>query len=58
MIPYFHGILTVKYIYGIMCMIQGEIQGQKVNFKVKFLKKKYFRQIKIVASTSFCSDFE
>ena len=38
--PHFHGILTVKYIYGIMFVIQGDLQGQKDSLKVKFLKKK------------------
>ena len=38
MIPHFHGILTGKFIYGIMFVIQGNLQGQKVNLMVKFLK--------------------
>ena len=31
-IPNFHGISTGKSIYGIMFVIQGDSQGQKVNF--------------------------
>ena len=37
MIPHFHGILTGKFIYGFMFVIQGNLQGQKVNLMVKFL---------------------
>ena len=37
-IPNFHGISTGKFIYGIMFVIQGDFQGQKVNFKIKFVK--------------------
>ena len=32
-------ILTGKSIYGIMFVMQGDIQGEKVNLKVTFLKK-------------------
>ena len=35
-IPNFHGILTEKSIYGIMFVVQGGLQGQKVNFKSFF----------------------
>ena len=35
-IPNSHG--TEKSIYGIMVVIQGDLQGRKVNSKVKFLK--------------------
>ena len=34
-IPYFHVILTGKSISEIISIIQGHLQGQKVNFKVK-----------------------
>ena len=34
-IPHFHVILTKKSISEIILIIQGHIQGQKVNFKVK-----------------------
>ena len=34
-IPYFHEILTCKSFYGIMSVIQG----QRVNFELKFMKK-------------------
>ena len=37
-IPHFYRILTFKCFYGIMYVIQGDLQGQKVNFKLKFLK--------------------
>ena len=37
-IPNFHAISTAKSIYGIMCVIRGDLQGQMVNSKVKFLK--------------------
>ena len=34
-IPYFYVILTGQSIYEIVVFIQGDLQGQKVNFKVK-----------------------
>ena len=34
-IPNFHGISTEKSIYGIMFVMHGDLQDQKVNFKVK-----------------------
>ena len=34
-IPYFHVIWTGQSISCIICMTQGHLQGQKVNFKVK-----------------------
>ena len=37
-IPPFHGISTCKSFYGIMSVFQGDLRGQRVNFKVKFLK--------------------
>ena len=37
-IPHFHVILTGKSFYGIMSVIQGDLQGQRVNFKFKCLK--------------------
>ena len=45
-IPNFHGISTDKSIYGIMFVIQGDLQGQKVNSKVKFLKNIIFNKYK------------
>ena len=39
-IPNFYGMSTGKSIYGIMFVIHGDLQGQKVNFKVKFLSIK------------------
>ena len=38
-IPHFHGILTCKSFYGIMSVIQSDLQGQRDYFKVKFRKK-------------------
>ena len=37
-IPHLHVILTGKSFYVIMFVIQGDFQGQRVNFKVKFIK--------------------
>ena len=37
-ILYVHRILSRKSIYGIVIVIQGDLHGQKVNLKVKFLK--------------------
>ena len=34
-IPHFHVILTGQSISCIICMTQGQLQGQKVNFRVK-----------------------
>ena len=34
-IPHFHVILTAQSISKILLFIQGHLQGQKVNFKVK-----------------------
>ena len=45
-IPNFYGISTKKYIYGIMSVIQGDLQGQKVDFRVKFLKNIIFIKYK------------
>ena len=36
--PHFHGILTCKSFYGIISVIQRELQGKMINFKVIFLK--------------------
>ena len=43
-IPLFHLILTEKIIIGIILMIQAHLQGQKVNFKVKFSKMIFFNE--------------
>ena len=40
-IPLFYEILTEKFNFGIILMIQGHLQGQKVNFKVKLLKMSF-----------------
>ena len=37
-IPNFHAISIGKSIYAIMFVIHDDIQGEKVNSKVKFLK--------------------
>ena len=34
-VPHFYVILTGQYISEIILIIQGHLQGQKVNFKVK-----------------------
>ena len=39
MIPQFDLILTGQSIYGTIFMIQGHLQGQKVNSKVNFFFK-------------------
>ena len=43
----FHGILTGKSIYSIMlvieCHLQGYLQGQKVNSKVKGINNMIFK---------------
>ena len=41
-----HEISTGKYIYGIMFVIQGDLQGLKVNSKVKFFKRLFFNKYK------------
>ena len=38
LIPHFHVIFTGQYISCIILMIQGHLQGQKVNFNVKQAK--------------------
>ena len=42
----FHGISTEKYLYGIMFVVQGGLQGQKVNFKVIFFTNTIFNKYK------------
>ena len=37
-IPNFHGISTGRFIYRFMFVIQGHLQGQKVNSEGQFLK--------------------
>ena len=51
MIHLFHEILTAKYIHGIMFVIQSDLQGRKVNSKVKFKK------ILCLTNTSKCNTF-
>ena len=41
-IPQFDVILTGQSIYCTIFMIQGHLQGQKINLKVKNLKKMFF----------------
>ena len=38
-LPHFHWISTCKSFDGIMSVIQGDIQGQRVELKVKFQKR-------------------
>ena len=45
-LPHFHGILTGNSIFFIVFVIQGDLQGQKVNLKVKFLKNVIFNKHK------------
>ena len=57
-IPHFHMILTGQSISCIIFMIQGHLQGQKINFKVKqanipFLTSK----ARNMCNTSFTWDF-
>ena len=49
----FHGISTGKSLYGIMFVIQGEVQGQKVIFN-KYKYNTYFYVILNVES--ICGD--
>ena len=49
----FHGISTEKSIYGIMFVIQGDLQGQKVNSKLKFSKILF----SIKTSSSKCNTY-
>ena len=46
-IPHFHGILTGKSFYCIMFVIQGDLYGQRVNFKAKILKIIFFNKSNI-----------
>ena len=58
-IPNFHGISTWKSIYGIMFVIQGGLQGQKVNSKGKFLKILFsINRNSSKCNTYFWCDFE
>ena len=58
-IPLFHGILTGKFISGIILMIQGHPQGQKVNFKVELLKMSYLTiTIRNKCNNSIWCDFD
>ena len=56
----FHGILTGKSIYSIILVIeghlQGYLQGQKVNLKVKGIKKYDFYQTQIATQIIFMFD--
>ena len=58
-IPLFHQIFTEKIIFGIILMIQAHLQGQKVNFKVKFLKMSFLTNIiRNKYNNSFWCDFD
>ena len=58
-IPNFDRISTGKSIYGIIFVIQSDLQDQKVNFKVKFFKNIIFNKYKNSKNnTSFWCDFE
>ena len=58
-IPHFYGISTGKSIYGTMFVIQGDLQGQKVNSKVKFLKILFLINTNSSkCNTYFLCDFE
>ena len=55
----FHGISTEKYLYGIMFVVQGGLQGQKVNFKVIFLQILFsINTNSSKCNTYFLCDFE
>ena len=55
-IPHFHGILHGKSIYGIMFVIQGDLQDQEVNLKK--LKKKLTSTNCSKCNTVLFSDFK
>ena len=44
-IPLFHLILTEKLISGTILIIQGHLQGQKVNLRVKLLKMSFLTKL-------------
>ena len=46
-IPHFHVILTGKAFYGIMFVIQGDLQGRNVKIKVKFPKVLFSTKIRL-----------
>ena len=52
----FNGILTGKSIYSIILVIEGHLQGQKVNSKVKGITNKDFYQTQIARSVIFMFD--
>ena len=57
-ILHFHVILTGQFIYCIICMIQGHLQGQKDNFKVKEAKIQFLTNTdRNMCNTSFTWDF-
>ena len=37
-VPHFHGILSGKPVYSIILVIEGHLQGEKVNSKGKGIK--------------------
>ena len=58
-IPNFYGISTGKFIYSIMFVIQGDFQGQKVNFKIKFVKLLFLKnKNSSKCNVYFLCDFE
>ena len=57
-IPHFHVILTGQFISCIICMIQGHLQGQNDNFKVKEAKIQFLtNKDRNMCNTSFTWDF-
>ena len=57
-IPHFHVILTAQFVSCIIFMIQGYLQGQKVNFKVKYAKIPFLTNTaRDMCNTSFAWDF-
>ena len=53
-IPHFHVILTGKSISSVILMTQDHLQGQKVNFKVKYARNIFFTvKTRNMCNTSF-----
>ena len=58
-IPLFHVIFTGKFISGVILMIQGHLEGQEVNFKVKWMKMSFLTNtIRNKCNKSFWCDFD
>ena len=57
-IPNFHAISTGQSISEIILIIQGHLQGRKVNFKVKWAKISFLTSnARNMCNTSFSWDF-